>query len=1170
MSYKSSSLILLFVLVLTRLSICQNQANNWFLNNWDGAGVSFNTGAAIAITNNAIKSFGNGGTASISDTNGNVLFYSDGLTIFNKNDEVMANGSGLDGDYGGSQPVAICEMPGYSNLFYVFTIGSENVSSGLKYSIVDLLGDNGKGVVISKNITLNTAIWARDKIAIAKHSNNRDYWIVTRIINSDYYASFLLTPNGISDSPILSKARFMEITGLWRGPLKFSPDFKKLISAHRHLGQIVNGSFEVSNFNNSTGEIDFQFSIKEFTGSVNDFPVLGIEISPDSKLLYVSFLRTDNIANPDHYTWIYQYDLTQSDSLSFLNSHIPITTTASVAGLQLAPDGKIYGIKFSFQPGSDTLFSYLDRIENVWERGPFCNFVENAVSLLGRKSYDNLPNFPQDLLYRFIWQGGPCAKTPYTFTHRFIPEPQSINWDFGDGQTSQELNPVHIFQQGGTYEVHAYVVYPDGRIEETSREVEVLPAPEPDLGPDQLMCSAQPITLDAGSDFDRYNWNGAFTPGQRTYVVSDTGTYWVRAMNSFGCFASDTVHVGLYPSPSPDTTNLILSPTTCGGSTGAIRGLTVSGTEPIALEWKNNAGTVLSNEEDIYNLPVGNYYLWATDGNGCTNLVSQYTIGDAGDVLIASVSHSDSYCGQNNGSITITAVSGLSDMLEYSIDNGITWHSNEGLFEGLNPVLDYDVRVRVPDGSGCEAVYAFNPVMIDDFSGPQVIASSEPSTGSNANGSITLTATGFGNLSYTLNGGTPQSSGEFTGLIAGTYTWRVEDENGCFTEGSIEVGQEAGFIISAIAGNSAVCLGNAPIAPLLIENFTGVQAFTATLEYDATLVNCKGFRPGSVHPQLAANLIAEVFPASQRIVVTWSGSVPLTLTGTVTVLDLVFSATQAGNSFLTWDQAPAATWFTGEYGSIEPEFQIGQIQVNHPPVLAQQIPVNVCEGELAWLSATATGNEPLNYQWTLPDGSIVNDPFLIFLNASSTHAGQYRVKVSDALGCSDSTLLTLQVTPNPRDWFLHDTILFENQYLLAGPAGYASYLWSTGDTMPEITVNTEGLYTLQLTTHNLCAGADSTYLKMLEAESPFLVPNAFTPNGDGLNDTFRPVVDYERVRMFSMVIYNRWGQLFFETTNPAEGWDGKDAPAGVYSWVISYSDIKEKVYQTKGIVTLIK
>jgi hypothetical protein len=55
-----------------------------------------------------------------------------------------------------------------------------------------------------------------------------------------------------------------------------------------------------------------------------------------------------------------------------------------------------------------------------------------------------------------------------------------------------------------------------------------------------------------------------------------------------------------------------------------------------------------------------------------------------------------------------------------------------------------------------------------------------------------------------------------------------------------------------------------------------------------------------------------------------------------------------------------------------------------------------------------------------------------------------------------------------------------------------------------------------------------------------------------------------------MVIYNRWGQLIFETSNPAEGWDGKDAPAGVYSWAISYSDMVGKVFQTKGVVTLIK
>ncbi|MBL7906514.1 MAG: gliding motility-associated C-terminal domain-containing protein [Bacteroidales bacterium] len=75
--------------------------------------------------------------------------------------------------------------------------------------------------------------------------------------------------------------------------------------------------------------------------------------------------------------------------------------------------------------------------------------------------------------------------------------------------------------------------------------------------------------------------------------------------------------------------------------------------------------------------------------------------------------------------------------------------------------------------------------------------------------------------------------------------------------------------------------------------------------------------------------------------------------------------------------------------------------------------------------------------------------------------------------------------------------------------------------------------------------------------------NTFTPNNDGLNDVFRPVGTGILIRQFSMVIYNRWGQLIFETTNPAEGWDGEHAPAGGYGWVISCSDLMEKVVQIK-------
>ncbi|HLO89961.1 MAG TPA: gliding motility-associated C-terminal domain-containing protein [Lentimicrobium sp.] len=1163
MNSRSLSLLLLFVLVLTIQSLCQNQANNWFFNYGQGAGITFNSGTAIATTNSSLHHFGIGGTASISDTNGNVLFYSDGLTIYNRDDEVMVNGNGLDGDYSGSQPVAICPNPGNSNQFYVFTIGSENVSSGLKYSIVDMLGDNGKGAVITKNIPINSAIWARDKIAIAKHSNNRDYWIVTRLINSDYFVSYLLTPDGVNDSPIPSKTRFMALTGLWRGPLKFSPDYKKIISAHRHMSQFVNGSFEVCSFNNTTGEIDYSFSIKEFSYNENDFPVLGIEISPDSKKLFVSFKVNNDVLNPDEFSWIYQYDLTQSDSLSFLNSHLPVTTTASVAGLQLAPDGKIYGIKHIFQPASDTLFAYLDRIENVWETGAACNFVENAVSLVGRYTQENLPNFPQHLLYRFVWNGS-CAKAPFNFRHRFIPQPESIIWDFGDGFTSSDLIPTHIFQSGGVYEVHAHVVYPDGRIEETSREVTVLAAPAPDLGNDIQICVGASTQLNAGSEPGAYSWStGAFGPNLNSIIVSDTGTYWVRVRNSAKCYGSDTIRITMFPKPVLDTTNLVKSPTTCGGSTGAIRGLTVTGTNPINVEWRDVDGNVLETGYDLYNLPVNNYYFYATDGNGCTTLLDYFQINDAGDILIDTVEFQPSYCGLNNGSITITAVNGLGDMLDYSINNGTNYVHNQWEFNNLSPG---SYNIKVTDSSDCQAVWA-ETIIIQDHAGPMVNPTFTPATGSNADGTVTLNATGFGILTYTLENIT-QSDSLFTGLAAGIYHYRVEDENGCFTEGDIEVESIMGITLTAIAGNGQACMGTSVRVPVKVKNFTGVKGFSATLNYDPGDVSCLGLYPGSIH-NLLYGLDFTDYPSLGRIVAAWDSSVSVSIQDTALLFELVFKSTNPGSSFVTWDQAPSMTWFSGDYGNINDiEFTIGQMLSVKPPEIMQEDP-RVCEGDLLWVSALATGTEPFNYEWILPNGQPYNSSFYVVLAAKQTDTGAYTVIVTDPIGCADTAVFNVTVIPSPTANFPEGSIPFEIQYTLEAPQGYASYEWSNGETNYFITVTEEGEYSVIIKTTEGCESRDTAML--VNVAVPVYVPNAFTPNGDGQNDTFKPIITKpDLVSQYHLSIYNRWGQCFFETSDPSKGWDGKDELPGVYNWVVSYRDGLGKVNQLRGSVTLIK
>ncbi len=110
--------------------------------------------------------------------------------------------------------------------------------------------------------------------------------------------------------------------------------------------------------------------------------------------------------------------------------------------------------------------------------------------------------------------------------------------------------------------------------------------------------------------------------------------------------------------------------------------------------------------------------------------------------------------------------------------------------------------------------------------------------------------------------------------------------------------------------------------------------------------------------------------------------------------------------------------------------------------------------------------------------------------------------------------------------------------------------------------------TSELQTEEGCKSADT--VMMMNAFVPIYIPNAFTPNGDGLNDIFRPVVELELVRQFHLSIYNRWGERIFETSDAGKGWDGKDCLPGVYVWIISYENRVGKGCELRGMVTLVE
>ncbi len=170
-----------------------NNSNIWYFG--ENAGVDFNFGDPIAITDGQINTWE--GCASICNQSGEILFYTDGQRVYNRNHQIMPNGGGLLGDYSSSQSAIIVPKPHLSNnnnLYYIFTTDAwqDNLENGFRYSIVDMTLDNGLGdITTEKNVLIHDKV--AEKVTAVRHSNGIDVWIVTHDWGSSNYLSFLLT-----------------------------------------------------------------------------------------------------------------------------------------------------------------------------------------------------------------------------------------------------------------------------------------------------------------------------------------------------------------------------------------------------------------------------------------------------------------------------------------------------------------------------------------------------------------------------------------------------------------------------------------------------------------------------------------------------------------------------------------------------------------------------------------------------------------------------------------------------------------------------------------------------------------------------------------------------------------------------------------------------------------
>lgn len=372
-------LLSLTVFLTVTIAQGQKQANIWYFG--DSAGVTFNSGNPVALINGQTNA--QEGTSVISDSSGALLFYSDGMTVWNKNHQIMQNGTNLLGNNSTTQSSIVVPDPANPDrYFYLFTVSSGfccggNISDGLRYSKVDICADSSRGEIISteKNIKLVDTI--TEKIAVTRHSNGVDYWILTHKFYSNEFWALLLTSSGIVDTVItaIGTTHTGSLAGT-QGQLKFSPNGQKIaIGASNNLNIL-----DIFDFDKTTGIVSNAQSLNR----ISNGSVYGVEFSPNGFILYTVSWSFSPFGMD-----IGQYDLS-SGNLSTINASLNSiyneTTTVTGRGLQIGTDGKIYMISLS---NSMTLAV----INNPNIYGVGCNFQDQSISLSGIQGAYTLPSF---------------------------------------------------------------------------------------------------------------------------------------------------------------------------------------------------------------------------------------------------------------------------------------------------------------------------------------------------------------------------------------------------------------------------------------------------------------------------------------------------------------------------------------------------------------------------------------------------------------------------------------------------------------------------------------------------------------------------------------------------------------------------------------------------------
>ena len=688
-----------------------------------------------------------------------------------------------------------------------------------------------------------------------------------------------------------------------------------------------------------------------------------------------------------------------------------------------------------------------------------------------------------------------------------------------------------------------------------------------------------------------YLWSNGSTAVTASGLTA--GVYFVTVTTASGCVKNDTITITQPATPLTFTTSQ--TNISCFGlNNGTANALASGGTGPYTFMWNT---TPIQTTATAVNLNPGIYSIVVTDDNGCTSS-STVNITEPNALTANAMIINHVTCNGMADGFAIVGASGGTGMYNYM------WNTTpSSLLQTISGLTPGNYTATVSDANNCTAT---SSITITEPPALTISAAGLPVTCNGlANGQGIVIPAG-GTPTYTYQwlpiGGTAAST---IALGPGTYTATATDANGCTITATVTIVEPSPVVTSA-TGSTTICSGQSTTILGSATGGTGAYTFNWTgvgtgatqtvnptmntvysvIATDAngcagtlanvtvnvtslTLANLTVSPAAAICTGNTATISSSVFGSTGPVTINWSGGLgagsgPFTVAPTTTTTYVVTVTDACGNTVTS--SVPVTV---------------------HPlPVIAlSPQSIESCEQATLTFVDNSTTNAGASYSWSFGDGNTSNQ---VTPTNTYTNSGTYTINVTVTFpfGCVNtaSTTSTVIVNPGTIAQFTFEgmdgTAINPLYQFFDQSTNAATRVWNFGDGTTSTALNPQhlypgkGLYTVSLVTTTTAGCTDSVSLQV-EVLPIFTlyIPNAFTPDGNGTNDFFMP--KGVEISEFTMMIFDRWGELIFQTDDLDKGWDGKAnngdkvAQQGVYVYKIAVRDFSQKYHDYTGHVTLL-